>query len=550
MKRIRVLVLALMLLSCLVGTVASADVEHDCGDTNGDCKCDICGVEFHGWWSQVYDDESHWFVCACGFQNTETIEPHNISEYGSCYCGYGKENCPHPSEYLQWDITVEEHSGRCQFCSQVIVEGSHTMVDGACSACGFTGCAHVHINWEWNQNYHEGECAECGVLIYPHGPHKFDENGVCVCSQKACIHGTLAQTKDVTLYFNETKHWYVCNLCGYLYYAKESHTFADGKCTFCGAEPCAVGTHIPDEEYPKHLCIKCGMSVGCQDKNGDCVCDYCDNQYHTYTTFQISETDHIGICVTCGAESYPEPHYDEDDTVGCDICGYGTPRAQEKVEVAENTPAVQVQLPAAGLLTAEEMDLISSGVEVEITLSVHNADATVTETERALVTAVVEQAKTETTVALYLNIDLTKAVGTAEKTAITETEQMVLIVIDIPEELQGDNRKFTVIRVHEGEAAELQDLDNSPETVTIQTDRFSTYALAYTDVNLLPPEDSGAPDEENESETKDVQDEDDEKDAEDDPEEDLTVIIAISAIAVCAAVIVAVLLIVQHKKKQ
>lgn len=36
-------------------------------------------------------------------------------------------------------------------------------------------------------------------------------------------------------------------------------------------------------------------------------------------------------------------------------------------------------------------------------------------------------------------------------------------------------------RVHDGAAEILKDLDNDEKTVTIKTDRFSTYALAYAD---------------------------------------------------------------------
>ena len=51
----------------------------------------------------------------------------------------------------------------------------------------------------------------------------------------------------------------------------------------------------------------------------------------------------------------------------------------------------------------------------------------------------------------------------------------------MPEGLRAADRTFAVLRVHNGETALLPDLDNDANTVTIETDRFSAYALVYRD---------------------------------------------------------------------
>lgn len=51
----------------------------------------------------------------------------------------------------------------------------------------------------------------------------------------------------------------------------------------------------------------------------------------------------------------------------------------------------------------------------------------------------------------------------------------------VPERLLMAGRTFAVLRVHDGETVLLPDLDNDANTVTIETDRFSTYALVYRD---------------------------------------------------------------------
>ncbi len=49
----------------------------------------------------------------------------------------------------------------------------------------------------------------------------------------------------------------------------------------------------------------------------------------------------------------------------------------------------------------------------------------------------------------------------------------------IPEELKEDGREFYIIRFHEGAYTVLNDIDNKPDAITISTDMFSAYAIAY-----------------------------------------------------------------------
>ena len=51
--------------------------------------------------------------------------------------------------------------------------------------------------------------------------------------------------------------------------------------------------------------------------------------------------------------------------------------------------------------------------------------------------------------------------------------------IKIPENMDATGKTFVVIRVHNGEVAILDTIMNGDNTLTFETDRFSTYALAY-----------------------------------------------------------------------
>lgn len=54
--------------------------------------------------------------------------------------------------------------------------------------------------------------------------------------------------------------------------------------------------------------------------------------------------------------------------------------------------------------------------------------------------------------------------------------------MDIPENLRNSGRTFSIIRVHDGVATTLKDLDGNPITITVESDQFSTYAIAYEDI--------------------------------------------------------------------
>lgn len=123
---------------------------------------------------------------------------------------------------------------------------------------------------------------------------------------------------------------------------------------------------------------------------------------------------------------------------------------------------------------------MQNGINTRIVLEIQDAENTVSASDRAAVA----QALNGFAVGQYLDIDLYKLVG-ADRTDITETEKKIRIVIIVPDSLKNADssktRTFAVIRVHDDRAEFLMDFDNDADTVTIETDRFSTYALVYKD---------------------------------------------------------------------
>jgi len=58
--------------------------------------------------------------------------------------------------------------------------------------------------------------------------------------------------------------------------------------------------------------------------------------------------------------------------------------------------------------------------------------------------------------------------------------------MEMPVEMRKTDRVFAIVRIHNGLAAVLTDLDTDPNTITFETDSFSTYVTAYTDAVVIP----------------------------------------------------------------
>ncbi len=177
-----------------------------------------------------------------------------------------------------------------------------------------------------------------------------------------------------------------------------------------------------------------------------------------------------------------------------------------EVITQDSTPEAGFATPAEELadssLTAEEKQQAQDGTDIRIILHVEDASARVSASEKAVVEANLQGY----TVGQYLDISLYKLVGQS-RTQITETTGKIRITLEIPESLRlsdtnGSNagnaghadggtdaadaetpqiRQFAILRVHDGQTQILPDLDDQADTVTIETDRFSTYVLVFLD---------------------------------------------------------------------
>ena len=113
---------------------------------------------------------------------------------------------------------------------------------------------------------------------------------------------------------------------------------------------------------------------------------------------------------------------------------------------------------------------------VNVWLDIQDMSASVPQTDKTLI----QNTSGDYTVGLYLDINLFKKVGSNNATKVTETNGKVKASILIPESLWKSGRTFEIIRVHDGVATAIAGTyDENTHVFTFETDKFSTYALAY-----------------------------------------------------------------------
>ncbi len=108
---------------------------------------------------------------------------------------------------------------------------------------------------------------------------------------------------------------------------------------------------------------------------------------------------------------------------------------------------------------------------------------------------VIEEAAEDYTVALYMDVSMFKKVGNKEQSRVHETSSKVKISFVLPEELRGQGREYSIVRYHNGEVEIIKaDYDPVTNLCSFETDRFSSYAIIYTedDIAVKPSKTGGA----------------------------------------------------------
>ena len=156
-----------------------------------------------------------------------------------------------------------------------------------------------------------------------------------------------------------------------------------------------------------------------------------------------------------------------------------------EVEVRGNAPATRVSTSveemADRILTAEDRKELETGQDISIYVVVTDISGSVSDADRALAETVSASYMT----GQYLDISLYKEVGGKRSRITGLLAGNLSLTLAVPHGLKNTDstktREFAVARVHDGEAAMLPDKDSDADTVTVDTDRFSTYEIVYRD---------------------------------------------------------------------
>lgn len=158
---------------------------------------------------------------------------------------------------------------------------------------------------------------------------------------------------------------------------------------------------------------------------------------------------------------------------------------QQQDETAPNTNlSNSTEEIKKAVFTKEELAKIAAGETAKVILKVTDMNDLVSDEEKELIQKSLDQDYS----LMYIDLSLYKKIGNGAETKVSETIGKIGISIEVPEELRSanleKNREYKIVRIHEGEVTIIEGTYD-PEThlFTFETDRFSTYALAYEDLN-------------------------------------------------------------------
>lgn len=125
------------------------------------------------------------------------------------------------------------------------------------------------------------------------------------------------------------------------------------------------------------------------------------------------------------------------------------------------------------ILTKEDFLAQQAGKNIFVTLKCTPLKQSTIPLDRSIVSDMV--------VGQYIDIKLLKQIEDDYIQEMTDLSKPIKIKLEIPENLLRQDRKYKVVRFHEGEWTILEDLDDDSNTITIASDKFSVYAIVYQD---------------------------------------------------------------------
>lgn len=133
------------------------------------------------------------------------------------------------------------------------------------------------------------------------------------------------------------------------------------------------------------------------------------------------------------------------------------------------------------LVSEEELLDIFEGENVRLNFNIANCNKSVSADKKKAIDKLAMQNGCK--VGDYFDVIIMKS-AQGNSNIISELGTECEMVIQVPQELRGKDRKYSIVHIHENadgtyEKQILEDLDNNPDTITFRTDKFSVFAIAY-----------------------------------------------------------------------
>ena len=209
---------------------------------------------------------------------------------------------------------------------------------------------------------------------------------------------------------------------------------------------------------------------------------------HSWSEWVNVGSQEKSTCSRCGQVKYR--NIDADDTG----------KVEKDAEVAPNSPVEEAALDnkhddliaAKGILTPEDKAAIEGGASARIWIEVSATENLAEADEQKIKAKAINIMGSDISNVVYFNIDMFKSVtkdGVSKKSQITEPGTDIEISVSLPKSLiQTDStisRAYKIIRLHDGIVDSFDaKFDKETGTLKFVTDRFSTYAIAFTDTQL------------------------------------------------------------------
>ena len=170
-----------------------------------------------------------------------------------------------------------------------------------------------------------------------------------------------------------------------------------------------------------------------------------------------------------------------------------------KVEVVkkEDTPDTSIEGSKDevinSVLTEDEIRAVNDGAKVEVSFDISNIEKTVTDSDKRLID---DKLKAGEKIGTILDIALNKTVD-GNTNSVHELNSAITLKVAVPDSIVNKDaaiqREYGVIRIHNGVSENIDATYNAEDnTITFATDRFSTYAIVYSDT-VKSTEDNNKP---------------------------------------------------------